>query len=177
MNALSSYEIVSDQLRDLALLSNHSHTVDLEARNEANAQATALNDRLQSEIEAHRETRRQLDQCKTKLNFALGEIDVLNRRLKETEVDFTQKCGEVEDRVAIELEEKISLATKCEELASRCRKQEASLREKDSVIDDLKRRGMKERETYKRKIEDMEVKMQQEVYIAQTNRKGKGKGK
>ena len=55
-----------------------------------------------------------MDQCKTKLNFALGEIDVLNRRLKETEVDFTQKCGEVEDRVAIELEEKISLATKCE---------------------------------------------------------------
>ena len=36
---------------------------------------------------------------------------------------------------------------------------------------------MKERKTYKRKIEDMEVKMQQEVFIAQTNQKGKGKGK
>eukprot|EP00118_Oscarella_pearsei_P014334 m.122286 g.122286 ORF g.122286 m.122286 type:complete len:185 (+) comp37776_c0_seq4:328-882(+) len=167
MDSCSSYEIVSSQLKDLALLSNGLYADGLAVEEETDTKTAELSDELKAEIAAHRQTRKQLEECKLKLNFALGEIDVLNKRLKETEVDLSQRCGEVEDRVAVELEEKIALATKCEGLASRCRKQEASLREKDATIGELKQMMAKEKEAHRRKVEEMVVKMQQEVYIAE----------
>eukprot|EP00118_Oscarella_pearsei_P014335 m.122287 g.122287 ORF g.122287 m.122287 type:complete len:114 (+) comp37776_c0_seq8:328-669(+) len=91
MDSCSSYEIVSSQLKDLALLSNGLYADGLAVEEETDTKTAELSDELKAEIAAHRQTRKQLEECKLKLNFALGEIDVLNKRLKETEVDLSQR--------------------------------------------------------------------------------------
>ncbi|XP_067161189.1 spermatogenesis-associated protein 24 [Apteryx mantelli] len=132
--------------------------------------------RLQEEEKAHARTKDLLTKESEKLDFALGEVEVLSRQLKREEQIFEKTLDSIKSKALMELTQKDKLINKCNEIKSRIVKQEDVLKDKENEIQALQRCIAQQKQTLKTQVSELKIQKQQELYIAQVLEKKQRKG-
>uniref|UniRef100_A0A8C4J6Y6 Spermatosis associated 24 n=1 Tax=Dromaius novaehollandiae TaxID=8790 RepID=A0A8C4J6Y6_DRONO len=125
---------------------------------------------LQEEESAHARTKDLLTKESEKLDFALGEVEVLSRQLKREKQIFEKTLDSVKSKALAELTQKDKLINKCNEIKSHIVKQEDVLKDKENEIQALQRCITQQKRMLKC------IQKQQELYIAQVLEKKQRKG-
>ncbi|XP_006110411.1 spermatogenesis-associated protein 24 [Pelodiscus sinensis] len=131
--------------------------------------------KLEKEEEEHAQTKMLLAKEAEKLQFALGEIDILSKQLEREKQAFEQALSSVKSKAQRESSQKDKLRSKCYEIESHIMKQEGLLTEKENEIKELQQCITKQKQTLRTQVSDFQIQKQQESYIAQVlGRKEKG---
>ncbi|XP_070539977.1 spermatogenesis-associated protein 24-like [Ptychodera flava] len=123
---------------------------------------------LEEEKIAHAKTKAKLLSESDKLQFALGEIEILSKQLEREKTAFEQVVGQMKSKVLKDSAKNVELVHKCTEIEAQCEEQEDILYSKNATITDLKQRLAKQKENHKHELTEMEIRVQQEAYIAKT---------
>ncbi|EDV22675.1 uncharacterized protein TRIADDRAFT_58473 [Trichoplax adhaerens] len=126
----------------------------------------------QNEEVEHAKTKSLLAKESEKLDFALGEINILNKQLQREKDAFEEAFGDVQEKAAQEFATADQLKSKCSEMAIVCNRQEDSIGAKEIKIRELKARLAKQREAHRLQLSEMAIKMQQEVYMSKRSLQG-----
>ncbi|XP_001639746.2 spermatogenesis-associated protein 24 [Nematostella vectensis] len=166
-----SYMIVNKQLRDVVRAQEttiarlvamcQSNKEDLVPREEYER----LSRQLEDEKLEHMKTKAKLAGESEKLQFALGEVDILNKQLQREKTAFEKAFGSLKNKAQMKSQERDDLLNKCEEMEVICHKQDDVLTAKESKIKDLKMRLAKQKENHKKQLSDLEIQREQERYI------------
>ncbi|XP_068815643.1 spermatogenesis-associated protein 24 isoform X2 [Struthio camelus] len=114
----------------------------------AEAQAALLERlRRREEEKAHARTKDLLTKESEKLDFALGEVEVLSRQLKREKEIFEKTLDSMKRKALEELTQKDKLINKCNEIKSRIVKQEDVLKDKENEIQALQRCVAQQKQT------------------------------
>ncbi|XP_035673783.1 spermatogenesis-associated protein 24-like isoform X4 [Branchiostoma floridae] len=132
-------------------------------------------DKLRHELEReeHIKTKAKLASESEKLQFALGEIDVLSKQLEREKAAFENALGLMKNKAQRESQQASQLKDKCSgeqlpgtEVVAQCELQEDILNVKDLRINDLKQRLTKQKQAHKAQMKDLEIQQQQDAYIS-----------
>ncbi|XP_062443681.1 spermatogenesis-associated protein 24 [Rhea pennata] len=132
--------------------------------------------RLQEEQSAHARTKDLLTKESEKLDFALGEVEVLSRQLRREREIFEKTLDSIKSKALTELTQKDNLINKCNEIKSCIVKQEDVLKDKEKEIQALHRCIAQQKQTLKTQVSELKIQKQQELYIAQVLEKKQRKG-
>ncbi|XP_068815644.1 spermatogenesis-associated protein 24 isoform X3 [Struthio camelus] len=132
--------------------------------------------KLQEEEKAHARTKDLLTKESEKLDFALGEVEVLSRQLKREKEIFEKTLDSMKRKALEELTQKDKLINKCNEIKSRIVKQEDVLKDKENEIQALQRCVAQQKQTLETQVSELKIQKQQELYIAQVLEKKQRKG-
>ncbi|EDO47683.1 predicted protein, partial [Nematostella vectensis] len=124
-----------------------------------------LSRQLEDEKLEHMKTKAKLAGESEKLQFALGEVDILNKQLQREKTAFEKAFGSLKNKAQMKSQERDDLLNKCEEMEVICHKQDDVLTAKESKIKDLKMRLAKQKENHKKQLSDLEIQREQERYI------------
>nr|XP_028705920.1 spermatogenesis-associated protein 24 isoform X2 [Macaca mulatta] len=97
----------------------------------------AVEKKLVEEKAAHAKTKVLLAKEEEKLQFALGEVEVLSKQLEKEKLAFEKALSSVKSKVLQESSKKDQLITKCNEIESHIIKQEDILNGKENEIKEL----------------------------------------
>ncbi|XP_045301721.1 spermatogenesis-associated protein 24 isoform X2 [Leopardus geoffroyi] len=97
----------------------------------------AVEKKLVEEKAAHAKTKVLLAKEEEKLQFALGEVEVLSKQLEKEKLAFEKALSSVKSRALQESSKKDQLITKCNEIESHIIKQEDILNGKENEIKEL----------------------------------------
>ncbi|XP_035673779.1 spermatogenesis-associated protein 24-like isoform X1 [Branchiostoma floridae] len=175
---LGSHVLVHRQLQDLVVVQQDQLD---KLRHELRAKEgwvdkeefEALQRELQLEREEHIKTKAKLASESEKLQFALGEIDVLSKQLEREKAAFENALGLMKNKAQRESQQASQLKDKCSgeqlpgtEVVAQCELQEDILNVKDLRINDLKQRLTKQKQAHKAQMKDLEIQQQQDAYIS-----------
>ncbi|XP_006526311.1 spermatogenesis-associated protein 24 isoform X1 [Mus musculus] len=123
--------------------------------------------KLVEEKAAHAKTKALLAKEEEKLQFALGEVEVLSKQLEKEKMAFEKALSSVKSRVLQESSKKDQLITKCNEIESHIIKQEDILNGKENEIKELQQVISQQKQNFRNHISDFRIQKQQETYMAQ----------
>ncbi|XP_020860793.1 spermatogenesis-associated protein 24 isoform X2 [Phascolarctos cinereus] len=133
--------------------------------------------KLEEEKAAHAQTKGLLAKETEKLQFALGEVEVLSKQLEREKQAFEKALSSVKNKVLTESTKKDKLITKCNEIESHIIKQEDILNGKENEIKELQNVISHQKQIFRHQISDFRIQKQQENYMAQVlDRKQKKAG-
>lgn len=132
------------------------------------AECEKLERELEDEKLEHAKTQAILAKESEKLQFALGEIEILTRQLEREKQAFEQALASIKQKAVNEAKKNDKLITKCCEIESQITQKEDSLSVKDHEIQELLQLVSKQKETIKKQLTEFKLQKQQEAYIAQT---------
>ncbi|XP_077992940.1 spermatogenesis-associated protein 24-like [Glandiceps talaboti] len=121
---------------------------------------------LEEEKIAHAKTKAKLLSESDKLQFALGEIEILTKQLEREKTAFDEVLGQMKSKVLKDNYKNAELKDKCTEIKAHVEEQEDILHAKEVTIKDLKDRLAKQKENHKQQLSEMNIQLQQEAYIA-----------
>eukprot|EP00069_Balaena_mysticetus_P012669 bmy_07874T0 len=127
----------------------------------------AVENKLVEEKAAHAKTKVLLAKEEEKLQFALGEVEVLSKQLEKEKLAFEKALSSVKSRALQESSKKDQLITKCNEIESHIIKQEDILNGKESEIKELQQVISQQKEIFRNHVSDFRIQKQQENYMAQ----------
>ncbi|KAJ8406133.1 hypothetical protein AAFF_G00310210 [Aldrovandia affinis] len=122
---------------------------------------------LKEERHQHNQIRERLSKESEKLNFAIGEIQVLTRQLEREKESFEKALHLEKTKARKELSKNDKLTIKCDRIKSIILKREDILNEKENQIKELESKLEKQRKTLGTRLTEMEIQRQQEEYMAQ----------
>ncbi|XP_041622621.1 spermatogenesis-associated protein 24 isoform X2 [Vulpes vulpes] len=116
---------------------------------------------------AHAKTKALLAKEEEKLQFALGEVEVLSKQLEKEKLAFEKALSSVKSRALQETSKKDQLITKCNEIESHIIKQEDILNGKENEIKELQQVISQQKQIFRNHVSDYRIQKQQENYMAQ----------
>ncbi|XP_025061763.1 spermatogenesis-associated protein 24 isoform X2 [Alligator sinensis] len=131
---------------------------------------------LQKEEEEHGKTKILLIKESEKLQFALGEIEVLSKQLERERRVFEKTLASVKSKALKESTKKDKLISKCNEIESHILKQEDILNGKENEIKALQHFITRQKQVLKSQVSDLNIQKQQECYIVRVLDKKQKKG-
>ncbi|XP_074865483.1 spermatogenesis-associated protein 24 isoform X3 [Carettochelys insculpta] len=123
--------------------------------------------KLEREEEMHARTKLLLAKEAEKLQFALGEVNVLSKQLEREKQVFEEALSNVKSKALKESTKKDKLISKCNEIESHILKQEDLLDKKENEIKELQQFIAKQKQTLKTQVSDFKIQRQQDSYISQ----------
>ncbi|XP_011380564.1 spermatogenesis-associated protein 24 isoform X1 [Pteropus alecto] len=127
----------------------------------------AVEKKLVEEKAAHAKTKVLLAKEEEKLQFALGEVEVLSKQLEKEKLAFEKALSTVKSRALQESSKKDQLITKCNEIESHIIKQEDILNGKENEIKELQQVISQQKQIFRNHMSDFRIQKQQENYMAQ----------
>uniref|UniRef100_G1NZ77 Spermatosis associated 24 n=1 Tax=Myotis lucifugus TaxID=59463 RepID=G1NZ77_MYOLU len=128
-DVIESQEELIHQLRNVMVLQDENFV--------SKEEFQAVEKQLVEEKAAHAKTKVLLAKEEEKLQFALGEIEVLSKQLEKEKLAFEKALSTVKSRALQESSKKDQLITKCNEIESHIIKQEDILNGKENEIKEL----------------------------------------
>lgn len=132
---------------------------------------------LEEEKLEHVRTKAKLASESERLQFALGEIDILNKQLQREKLSFENAYGQAKSKAQEESQEKKQFQTKCQAMEELCTKQDDVLTTKDAKIKELKLRLLRQKQFHQQQLSDLDIHRQQEQYINYTTQKSQESNK
>ncbi|XP_065730575.1 spermatogenesis-associated protein 24 [Phocoena phocoena] len=127
----------------------------------------AVEKKLVEEKAAHAKTKVLLAKEEEKLQFTLGEVEVLSKQLEKEKLAFEKALSSVKSRALQESSKKDQLITKCNEIESHVIKQEDILNGKENEIKELQQVISQQKEIFRNHMSDFWIQKQQENYMVQ----------
>ncbi|XP_006156246.1 spermatogenesis-associated protein 24 isoform X3 [Tupaia chinensis] len=127
----------------------------------------AVEKKLVEEKAAHAKTKVLLAKEEEKLQFALGEVEVLSKQLEKEKLAFEKALSSVKSKALQESSKKDQLITKCNEIESHIIKQEDILNGKENEIKELQQVISQQKQIFRNHMSDFRIQKQQENYMAQ----------
>ncbi|MGH0141782.1 UNVERIFIED_CONTAM: hypothetical protein FKN15_020991 [Acipenser sinensis] len=134
--------------------------------NTENRRQKKKNERLQ-----HAKTQALLNQESEKLQFALGEIDILTNQMQREKKSFEKVLASIKNKALKESTKNDKLKSKCNEMEFTVQKHEDILIKKENQIKQLHNQLAKHKTTLKLQLTDVEIQKKQEAYIAEALQK------
>ncbi|XP_076461600.1 spermatogenesis-associated protein 24-like [Babylonia areolata] len=126
----------------------------------------ALVQKLEQEQHSHADTKLRLMEVTDKLDFTLGEVEVLNRQLSKEKEAFQQIVDSLRSQVAKGNNWNEELEAKYTACQRQCQDLNARLSSREVTIESLEERLASQQKQCERKIEEIEVERQQDQYVA-----------
>ncbi|XP_043321294.1 spermatogenesis-associated protein 24 isoform X3 [Cervus elaphus] len=163
-DVIESQEELIHQLRNVMILQDENFV--------SKEEFQAVEKKLVEEKTAHAKTKVLLAKEEEKLQFALGEVEVLSKQLEKEKLAFEKALSSVKSRALQESSKKDQLITKCNEIESHIIKQEDILNGKENEIKELQQVISQQKEIFSRlrcrnHMSDFRIQKQQENYMAQ----------
>ncbi|XP_033756320.1 spermatogenesis-associated protein 24-like [Pecten maximus] len=125
---------------------------------------------LQTELEQeklrHIKTQGELHEVQDKLEFALGEVEVLTKQLQREKAAFEKAFGSLQKKAVAETSKTALLTDKCSEISEEVQKKDEELNSKEQEIQQLEKKLKQQQMSYKKKLSDAEIQRKQDQYIA-----------
>lgn len=121
---------------------------------------------LEVERIEHAKTKTKCEELADRLDFARGQIEILEKQLQREKDNFRQILGSVQESNQVGDERKGQLEIRVRELHQDNQQLAQRLRSKDSQIEKLQQALAKEKSSHDQQIIDMEVRRCQEDYIS-----------
>lgn len=171
-DSLSTYAIAEHQVRDLVSRQDYVVTrLQLSVKRKesfvAKEDYDEISDQLKEEQFQHGQTKAKLAKETERLQFALGEIDILTQQLEKEKQAFQEAFGQLKTTAFQQKHHATALKEKYQEIEKVCDHQDDVILAKDSTIKDLKTRLVKQKHTHKDQLTDMAIQMEQERYLNQ----------
>ncbi|XP_067890585.1 spermatogenesis-associated protein 24-like isoform X2 [Heterodontus francisci] len=154
-----THSLVHRQLRDIVLLQQRK----IRSFGE-------MNERLE-----HAKTKALLSKESEKLQFALGEIEILMKQLDREKKAFENALESIKNKAVKESTKNDKLISKCSEIESQMEKQDDILSNKEDQIKELCHLLAKQKDALKQQVTDFEIQKQQDAYIARVLKEKKRK--
>ncbi|XP_065774743.1 spermatogenesis-associated protein 24 isoform X1 [Muntiacus reevesi] len=163
-DVIESQEELIHQLRNVMILQDENFV--------SKEEFQAVEKKLVEEKAAHAKTKVLLAKEEEKLQFALGEVEVLSKQLEKEKLAFEKALSSVKSRALQESSKKDQLITKCNEIESHIIKQEDILNGKENEIKELQQVISQQKEIFsqlrcRNHMSDFRIQKQQENYMAQ----------
>ncbi|XP_028341043.1 spermatogenesis-associated protein 24 isoform X3 [Physeter macrocephalus] len=163
-DVIESQEELIHQLRNVMVLQDENFV--------SKEEFQAVEKKLVEEKAAHAKTKVLLAKEEEKLQFALGEVEVLSKQLEKEKLAFEKALSSVKSRALQESSKKDQLITKCNEIESHIIKQEDILNGKENKIKELQQVISQQKETFsqlrcRNHMSDFRIQKEQENYMAQ----------
>ncbi|KAM9104378.1 spermatogenesis-associated protein 24 isoform 1-T1 [Megaptera novaeangliae] len=176
-DVIESQEELIQQLRNVMVLQDENFV--------SKEEFQAVEKKLVEEKAAHAKTKVLLAKEEEKLQFALGEVEVLSKQLEKEKLAFEKALSSVKSRALQESSKKDQLITKCNgrsswdgnhssslplsptEIESHIIKQEDILNGKENEIKELQQVISQQKEIFRNHVSDFRIQKQQENYMAQ----------
>ncbi|XP_033098877.1 spermatogenesis-associated protein 24-like [Anneissia japonica] len=173
-NYESTGKLVNDQLQDLFLaqrtvfenLRSHNETLREETVDKELYEQTVKN--LKDERLEHAKTKAKLASETEKLQFALGEVEILRRQLQREKAQFENTFGLLKNKALRESTKHDELSSKFSALQAEKLKSEDEMISQMKEVQSLKQKLKLQKENYKQHLTESEIQRQQEAYIART---------
>ncbi|XP_060064995.1 spermatogenesis-associated protein 24-like [Ylistrum balloti] len=127
-------------------------------------------EKLQTELEqqklSHLKVQGELHEVKDKLEFALGEVEVLTKQLQREKAAFEKAFGSLQKKAVEETSKTAMLTDKCSEISEEVQKKDEELNSKEEEIQQLEKKLKQQQFNYKKKLSDAEIQRKQDQYIA-----------
>uniref|UniRef100_A0AC11EBC0 Uncharacterized protein n=1 Tax=Ovis aries TaxID=9940 RepID=A0AC11EBC0_SHEEP len=146
-DVIESQEELIHQLRNVMILQDENFV--------SKEEFQAVEKKLVEEKAAHAKTKVLLAKEEEKLQFALGEVEVLSKQLEKEKLAFEKALSSDQ------------LITKCNEIESHIIKQEDILNGKENEIKELQQVISQQKEIFRNHMSDFRIQKQQESYMAQ----------
>ncbi|XP_072435883.1 spermatogenesis-associated protein 24-like isoform X1 [Chiloscyllium punctatum] len=121
---------------------------------------------LEDEKLEHAKTKALLSKESEKLQFALGEIEILMKQLDREKKAFENALESIKNKALKESTKNDKLISKCNEIENQMEKQDGILSIKEDQIKNLNQLLEKQKDTLRQKVTDFEIQKQQDAYIA-----------
>ncbi|XP_045406893.1 spermatogenesis-associated protein 24 isoform X1 [Lemur catta] len=166
-DVIESQEELIHQLRNVMVLQDENFV--------SKEEFHAVEKKLVEEKAAHAKTKALLAKEEEKLQFALGEVEVLSKQLEKEKLAFEKALSSVKSKVLQESGKKDQLITKCNEIESHIIKQEDILNGKENEIKELQQVISQQKQIFslpsrlrcRNHMSDCRIQKQQENYMAQ----------
>ncbi|XP_060683074.1 spermatogenesis-associated protein 24-like isoform X1 [Hemiscyllium ocellatum] len=122
---------------------------------------------IEDEKLEHAKTKALLSKESEKLQFALGEIEILMKQLDREKKAFENALESIKNKALKESTKNDMLKSKCNEIENQMEKQDGILNIKEDQIKNLNQLLEKQKDTLRQKVTDFEIQKQQDAYIAQ----------
>ncbi|XP_069791073.1 spermatogenesis-associated protein 24-like isoform X2 [Narcine bancroftii] len=168
---LETYRVVHQQLQDLVLMQQQqveSFGEMIRNREEESVRAKMYDDvvkELENERLEHAKTKALLSKESEKLQFALGEVEILTKQLEREKKAFENALESIKNKTLKELNKNDKLKSKCNDIESKIEKQEDILSSKEDQIKELCHQLAKQKATLKQQVNDFEIQQHQNAYI------------
>ncbi|XP_069791072.1 spermatogenesis-associated protein 24-like isoform X1 [Narcine bancroftii] len=152
---LETYRVVHQQLQDLVLMQQQqveSFGEMIRNREEESVRAKMYDDvvkELENERLEHAKTKALLSKESEKLQFALGEVEILTKQLEREKKAFENALESIKNKTLKELNKNDKLKSKCNDIESKIEKQEDILSSKEDQIKELCHQLAKQKATLK----------------------------
>uniref|UniRef100_A0A2K5F337 Spermatosis associated 24 n=2 Tax=Aotus nancymaae TaxID=37293 RepID=A0A2K5F337_AOTNA len=156
-DVIESQEELIHQLRKVMVLQDENFV--------SKEEFQAVEEKLVEEKAAHAKTKVLLAKEEEKLQFALGEVEVLSKQLEKERLAFEKALSSVKSKVLQE-SKKDQLITKCNEIESHIIKQEDILNGKENEIKELQVISQ-QKQIFRNHMSDFWIQKEQESYMAQ----------
>ncbi|XP_066889502.1 spermatogenesis-associated protein 24 isoform X3 [Kogia breviceps] len=140
-DVIESQEELIHQLRNVMVLQDENFV--------SKEEFQAVEKKLVEEKAAHAKTKVLLAKEEEKLQFALGEVEVLSKQLEKEKLAFEKALSSVKSRALQESSKKDQLITKCNEIESHIIKQEDILNGKENEIKELQQVISQQKEIFR----------------------------
>ena len=154
-DVIESQEELIHQLRNVMVLQDENFV--------SKEEFHEIEKKLVEEKAAHAKTKALLAKEEEKLQFALGEVEVLSKQLEKEKMAFEKALSSVKSRVLQESSKKDQLITKCNEIESHIIKQEDILNGKENEIKELQQVISQQKQNFRNHISDFRIQKQQET--------------
>ncbi|XP_026951862.1 spermatogenesis-associated protein 24 isoform X2 [Sagmatias obliquidens] len=158
-DVIEAQEELIHQLRNVMVLQDENFV--------SKEEFQAVEKKLVEEKAAHAKTKVLLAKEEEKLQFALGDVEVLSKQLEKEKLAFEKALSSAKSRAPQESSKKDQLITKCNEIESHVIKQEDILNGKENEIKELQQVISQQKEIFRNHMSDFWIQKQQENYMAQ----------
>ncbi|XP_055494682.1 spermatogenesis-associated protein 24-like isoform X2 [Leucoraja erinacea] len=100
-----------------------------------------------------------------KLQFALGEVEILMKQLEREKKAFENALESIKNKAWKEVNKNDKLKSKCNDIENKVEKQEDILSSKEDQIKELCHQLAKQKATLKQQVTEFEIQKQQNAYI------------
>ncbi|XP_032880629.1 spermatogenesis-associated protein 24 isoform X1 [Amblyraja radiata] len=120
---------------------------------------------LENETFQHAKTKSLLSKESEKLQFALGEVEILMKQLEREKNAFENALESIKNKAWKEVNKNDKLKSKCNDIENKVEKQEDILSSKEDQIKELCHQLAKQKATLKQQVTEFEIQKQQNAYI------------
>ncbi|XP_030725324.1 spermatogenesis-associated protein 24 isoform X1 [Globicephala melas] len=140
-DVIEAQEELIHQLRNVMVLQDENFV--------SKEEFQAVEKKLVEEKAAHAKTKVLLAKEEEKLQFALGDVEVLSKQLEKEKLAFEKALSSAKSRAPQESSKKDQLITKCNEIESHVIKQEDILNGKENEIKELQQVISQQKEIFR----------------------------
>ncbi|XP_067843264.1 spermatogenesis-associated protein 24-like [Heptranchias perlo] len=167
-----THSVVHGQLQDIVLMQQRkirSFCEMIRQREEESVSREEFEDllkELENEKLEHAKTKASLSKESERLQFALGEIEILMKQLEREKKAFENALESIKNKALKESTKNDKLISKCNEIESQIEKQDDILSTKEDQIKELCHLLAKQKDILKQQVTDFKIQKQQDAYIA-----------